>query len=110
MPFICMLPAPPGVVGPFEGLSHVVKVLDACDRRALRQQLVLLVQALVDPRCAPKSAAVRQHKSSGPHLFVWLLVLSPVAGGRMDSLVIGMVNWSQGKGHERSRTMAYLHP
>jgi DnaJ family protein C protein 13 len=45
-----------GVVGPVEGIPHLVALLDATPSRALRQHLLLLLEALVAPSCLAASA------------------------------------------------------
>ncbi|KAF8069423.1 GRV2 [Scenedesmus sp. PABB004] len=41
-----------GAIGPFEGVAHLLQLLDATPRRSLRHGLLLLLQALIAPRAA----------------------------------------------------------
>lgn len=45
-----------GLIGPVEGIPHLVSLLDATPSRALRQHLLLLLEALVSPSCLAASA------------------------------------------------------
>lgn len=45
-----------GVIGPVEGIPHLVSLLDATPSRPLRQHLLLLLEALVSPSCLAASA------------------------------------------------------
>ena len=47
-----------GVIGPFEGVAHLLRLMDQTTRRSLRHGLLLLVQALVMPKAAGPPAAI----------------------------------------------------
>lgn len=53
-----------GVIGPFEGLPHLLQLMDTTRQRSLRHGLLLLVQALVTPR-ASSGASVVPSSSAG---------------------------------------------
>lgn len=47
-----------GTIGPFEGLPHLLQLLDTTPQRSLRHGLLLLVQALVAPKAAGDLSAL----------------------------------------------------
>jgi DnaJ family protein C protein 13 len=47
-----------GTIGPFEGVPHLLQLLDATQQRSLRHGLLLLVQALVAPKSAGDLSAL----------------------------------------------------
>jgi DnaJ family protein C protein 13 len=46
-----------GVIGPFEGMEHLLRLMDRTPLRSLRHALLLLLQALIMPRAAGPPAA-----------------------------------------------------
>ena len=59
-----------GVIGPVEGIPHLAALLDAAPSRALRQHLLLLLEALVAPSClaAPSTGTASSAEASSASL------------------------------------------
>ncbi len=56
-----------GVVGPMEGLLHLMRLMDLSLRRPLRHHLLLLMAAALQPRSAQTSPQVGSHMDIHMH-------------------------------------------
>jgi uncharacterized membrane protein (DUF441 family) len=72
-----------GTIGPFEGIPHLLQLLDTTQQRSLRHGLLLLMQALVAPSAAGDLSALNaaniQHAASSSSSSTSLTVAA--AGG-----------------------------
>lgn len=69
-----------GVIGPVEGIAHLVALLDATPSRPLRQHLLLLLEALVAPSCLAPSGGTAAGTASSAEAPGAGLPLPPPAG------------------------------
>jgi DnaJ family protein C protein 13 len=57
-----------GTIGPFEGIPHLLQLLDNTQQRSLRHALLLFLQALIAPKAAGELATPPPSSSTAPAL------------------------------------------
>lgn len=81
-----------GVVGAFDGVAHVVAVADHTMSSSLRHELLLLLQALLQPRCGASTPQAQRAVLQNGNAFV-------MAGGL--ELAVDLVTLCHGAGEQR---------